>query len=131
MPGPAAPLEAHLGKGPIRPYGDSRAGFKLIDTGEYDISSPANPGHARAHNNLGNALGRSGRLEEAVEQYEKALAIDPRHSRAHNNLAMTLESLGRLDQAISHYRRAVEIDPGYAKARARLDQATRLQSGRN
>jgi tetratricopeptide (TPR) repeat protein len=35
------------------------------------------PNNSRAHNNLGNALARTGKVEEAIAHYEQALRIEP------------------------------------------------------
>jgi tetratricopeptide (TPR) repeat protein len=78
------------------------------------------PDDAGAHNNLGNALGQSGRLEEAVASFQRALALNPEFAEAHNNLGYVLRRLGRLDDAASGYRRALQIKPGYAEAHHNL-----------
>jgi Flp pilus assembly protein TadD len=44
------------------------------------------PEFAEAHCNLGNALAQSGRLPEAVEQYQLALQFKPDFAEARNNL---------------------------------------------
>jgi len=44
------------------------------------------PGKARAHNNLGYAYERAGRIREARAAYLRALAIDPGHAQAKGNL---------------------------------------------
>jgi Flp pilus assembly protein TadD len=74
------------------------------------------PGYAAAHYNLGNAFLQSGRLEEAVGHFKKALEIDPNDVRAHNNLGAVLLQLGRIDEAVVHLNKAIEIDPTNAQA---------------
>ena len=64
--------------------------------------------NAVAHNNLGIALADRGRIDEAIEQYRKALDINPDYVEAHNNLGIALASCGRIDEAIEHYRKALE-----------------------
>jgi tetratricopeptide (TPR) repeat protein len=81
---------------------------------------PDDPG---AHNNLGNALGQRGRLDDAVASYQRALALSPEFAEAHNNLGYVLRGLGRLDDAVSSYRRALQIRPGYAEAHHNLGDA--------
>ncbi len=73
-----------------------------------------------AHTNLGNALMRRGRVEEAIAHYQKALQINLNHSEAHNNLANALACQGRMDEALAHYRKSLEIQPDYAEARYNL-----------
>ena len=50
---------------------------------------------ADAHNNLGNAYRTRGRVEDAVAEYRRALAVDPANTRARTNLADTLRASSR------------------------------------
>ena len=54
-----------------------------------------NPNFARAHNNLGSILQGQGRLNEAIECYNKALKINPDFAGVHSNLGNALSGLGR------------------------------------
>jgi Flp pilus assembly protein TadD len=47
------------------------------------------PDFAEAHNNLGTALHRMGRIEEAISQYQEALRLKPESEEARANLART------------------------------------------
>jgi tetratricopeptide (TPR) repeat protein len=69
------------------------------------------PGIAKFHSNLGNALRGLGRLDEAEGAYRQALALDPRFGDAHANLAHLLQATWRRDEAIEEYRRALEVNP--------------------
>ena len=55
------------------------------------------PDKGRPHTNLGAAYHKSDRLDEAVEQYCRALKIDPHDAIAHDNLELALTTLGRYD----------------------------------
>ncbi|MFC1608366.1 tetratricopeptide repeat protein [Candidatus Latescibacterota bacterium] len=68
------------------------------------------PDKARPHNNLGNALYRSGNFEGALGEYMKALIIHPDFPESINNAANTLSELGRYDQAIDFFRRAIQLN---------------------
>ena len=81
------------------------------------------PDDAEAHSNLGNALRRARRPEEAMEAHRRALAITPHYPEAHNNLGSALQDLGRLDEACASYRRATELNPEFAMAHANLGGA--------
>ena len=71
-------------------------------------------------NILGAINADSGRLEEAVASYTKALKLKPGYAEAHNNLGNALNALGRQDEAIASYSRALELKPGYAEAHNNL-----------
>ncbi|MCD4715804.1 MAG: tetratricopeptide repeat protein [Desulfobacterales bacterium] len=73
-----------------------------------------------AHNNLGNALARQGRLNEAIEHYTEALKIRPGYAIAHDNLGATLARQGNYEEAIKHYGIALKIKPDYAEAHNNL-----------
>jgi tetratricopeptide (TPR) repeat protein len=81
------------------------------------------PKDAGAHNNLANALGRLGRLDEAVTHYRRALQLRPDFAEAHNNLGHALLDLGQFDDAAASCRRAAELKPGYAEAHDALGSA--------
>jgi len=87
------------------------------------------PEDAAARNNLGNALGRLGRLEDAVINYRHALRLNPQFAEAHNNLGHALLDLRQLDAAAASLRRAIELKPCYAEAHDNLG-TTLLELGR-
>jgi len=97
------------------------------------VSRRLDPKYAPAHCNLGNALQRKGRLDEAVAAYHKAIDLDPKDAAAHYNLGSALQAKGRLDEAIAEHRKAIDLDPKDARAhynfgnalmaRGRVDQA--------
>ncbi len=82
-----------------------------------------------AHLNLGNALGRLGRLEEALACYARALAIRPNFAEAHNNKSDVQLELGQIDEAAQSSRRALDIRPDFAAAHHSLGIAL-LKLGR-
>ena len=49
-----------------------------------------NPDYADAHNNLGSALLRKGKVDEAITHYQKALQINPDFAEAQKNLSNAL-----------------------------------------
>ena len=57
-----------------------------------------------AHYNLGLALAKSQRHDEAIEQYQEALAIDPNDQDSHTNLGFSYEAKGRTDDAVREFR---------------------------
>jgi tetratricopeptide (TPR) repeat protein len=69
-----------------------------------------------ALNNFGLLLSKSGRVEEAIAQYQAALAINPDYAKARNNLGIALFQNGELDSAVAQYRKLLKISPDYADA---------------
>ena len=65
---------------------------------------------------MGNALKEQGKLEEAIEAYNKALAIKPDYAEAYNNMGVTLRGQIKLEEAIAAYNKALDIKPDHAEA---------------
>lgn len=73
-----------------------------------------------AHNNLGMALARQQRLDEAMVHFLAALKINQKDVHVYNNLANTLAARGRFDQAIARYSEALRIRPDHASTHNNL-----------
>jgi tetratricopeptide (TPR) repeat protein len=84
---------------------------------------------AEAHNNLGAALFKQGKLEEAVAAFREAIRLQPDDAGAHIYLGNALRMQGKLDEAVASYREAIRLAPKHAKAYGALGQAL-LQQGR-
>ena len=102
----------------LDPYSFLRAGTANERTGDHAGAERAfrrglelAPNDAEILNALGWTLFQEGRTQEAVAEYERAVAADPRHAKSHNNLALALVELGRLDEAASHFRASLELSP--------------------
>lgn len=70
------------------------------------------PDDAEAHSNLGNALRREQRLDEAVVCFQRALSINPHNDAALCNLGIVLREQGNYSEALARFRQALEINPG-------------------
>jgi protein O-mannosyl-transferase len=66
-----------------------------------------------AHNNLGLALGQSGRFQEEIEQYEQALRLKPDLVEAQYNWGIALAQLGRMPEASEHWEQVLQLKPDY------------------
>ena len=53
----------------------------------------------------------SGRLDEAVAGFQRAIEMEPGYALAWNGLSMAYRNLGDLDRAIEAARRLVELEP--------------------
>ena len=76
---------------------------------QYVVSK--DPTNYVAHNNLGFALAKAGRIDEAIGQYRKVLRINPSYKNAWDNLAMALQEKGRFNEAVEAYSAALRIEP--------------------
>src|SRR5829696_5637921 len=66
--------------------------------------------------NKAHSLFVDGRLEEAVEAYDKALSIRPDYPEAWYYKGVTLYFLDRDEEAVEAYDKALEIKPDYPEA---------------
>ena len=88
------------------------------------------------HAGLGVVLQKMGRLDEAVDEYERALALNPHFSEARSNLIIAREQLGisqaandRFDEAAATLRLVLQEAPDRAAAHRELAYAL-LRLGR-
>jgi len=86
------------------------------------------PHKARPHNNLGNALKRQGKLDDAIAHFNRALQINPAYAKAHNNLGTALASQGQTEAALEHFGMALVINPRYAAAHSNIGVALAAQN---
>jgi tetratricopeptide (TPR) repeat protein len=82
-----------------------------------------NPNNSLAHSNLGSALAKTGKIEEAIAHYEQALRINPDLALAHYNLGIILAKTGKIEDAITQYEQAVHLKPGFAEPHYNLGAA--------
>lgn len=63
------------------------------------------------HNARGIELADRGWLDEAINEFQKAIELDPLSAHAHDNLGTVLAEKGRLFDALLEYLEAVRVDP--------------------
>ena len=81
---------------------------------------------------MGNALQNQGKLEEAIEAYNNALAIKFDYAEAYNNLGNALKDQGKLEEAIEAYNKAISFKTDYAEAYSNMGVTfERRASGRS
>jgi tetratricopeptide (TPR) repeat protein len=83
------------------------------------------------HNELGRALERQRRYDEAIAQYRRIIAMDPKSAVAYNNMGYAMFARSKPDQkhadAIEQYHRAIALEPRYMLARNNLGLALSSQ----
>lgn len=70
-----------------------------------------NPRSPIAHGELGFALLKLGKFEEAIVQFESVLRLDPEDDRAHNGLGFAKSRQGKPEEAEKHFRDALKLNP--------------------
>jgi Flp pilus assembly protein TadD len=78
------------------------------------------PDYADAFTNLGIALHRQGKWEEAADAFTNALRCNPRHIEAHCGLGAVRTRQGRLREALTHLQETVRLAPNHSQARNNL-----------
>ena len=66
----------------------------------------------------------SGILDDAVPQYQRALALNPDLWQAHANLGYIFMKRGELDKSVRQLQEAVRLQPESTALRATLAEAT-------
>jgi tetratricopeptide (TPR) repeat protein len=69
---------------------------------------------ATVHHELGFALIRSGRIDEALQEAQKVVDLIPGEKVAHHQLGLCLYAKGRTKEAMTEFHRAIQIDPNYS-----------------
>ncbi len=90
-----------------------------VAVAHWPITGKAAPS-AAGYNNLGNALAKQGRIDQAVEAYQQALQLEPTYGVAHYNLGNLFEPQGKLNESMHHFQEAVRILPDFAEAHNNL-----------
>jgi tetratricopeptide (TPR) repeat protein len=78
------------------------------------------PDSPKLWNERGVALHQLGRLDEACESYERAIAADAHYALALNNLGVARAQSRFLEQSVDAFQRAMQEHPTFVKARLNL-----------
>jgi tetratricopeptide (TPR) repeat protein len=73
-----------------------------------------------AQNNLGTALSKKGRFDEAILCFRRILKIHPGDANSCNNLGFILVQKGQPDEAMAYFQEAVDLQPDFARAHCNL-----------
>lgn len=89
-----------------------------------------NPENSTAQYNLGNALYKSEKTEEAIGAYDKSIAQLKKpveKSNAHYNKGVVLHNNKKIPECIEAYKSALKLDPDNEDARQNLQKALKQQ----
>ena len=85
------------------------------------------PESFKLYNIIGATNKDQGKLDEAIESFNKALLLNPDYAEAHNNMGIVLQDQGKLEKAIGAYKKAVVIEPDFAEAYNNMGTALKEQ----
>jgi tetratricopeptide (TPR) repeat protein len=74
------------------------------------------PSDSEVHLELGGTLAAAGRVDAALEQFERAVELAPRDATAHLRLAGMLAQAGRVGEAVAEYETCLKLAPDLAPA---------------
>ncbi|HEX9944047.1 MAG TPA: tetratricopeptide repeat protein [Thermoanaerobaculia bacterium] len=97
-----------------------RAGIYCDDLSLFQAAVRVTPRSEIAHNNLGMALYREGRLDEAEREYREALRLNPGSVPSLANLGILLERRGDVAGAKAAFEETLRRSPAYAAAALHL-----------
>jgi tetratricopeptide (TPR) repeat protein len=81
------------------------------------------PNKARPYTNLGVAQKKLNLMDDAFQNFRKAVALNPNYADAHYNLGVILAERNIINGAIEHYRKVVELKPSHKSSRNNLGVA--------
>jgi protein O-mannosyl-transferase len=95
-------------------FRQSRIWKDSVSLFEYAVAAVGNdPYRADLHWRLGMAYARQQKLDQAVEQYRRTLALESKVP-AHHLLAQALQAQGKSEEALDHYLQVLEQQPDAA-----------------
>lgn len=90
-----------------------RLGAYATEVKLYEDAVAKFPDNGRALRNLGSWYILSGRHNDAIEQYRRALELEPRKLTAHHGLGVALSQSDRADQALCHFEIFRAAEPAH------------------
>lgn len=121
--------EAHMGRGLAHEHGFGKMAEAERD---YRRALSLRPDYPEAHNNLGQLLARTGRLEEAIREFD--LALDNLMYRepyaARCNKGQALYRLGKREEGLAQIGSCISLQPRYCQGHRMLG-LIRLEEGRS
>ena len=92
-----------------------QSGYWQNTVGLYEHMLPVSKNSPWVHYDLANALLKEGKLDRAIEHYQRTLELKPGDVNAHYNFGNALKLQGQLDDAMFHYNKALEGKGDYAE----------------
>ena len=109
---------------PDKALKEQRKGRVALEKGDYEVARNhlenalgIDSQFADAHNDLGVVIGKSGRTDQAISEFQKAVDLTPNHDQAVPNLAVALYRQKRYQEVCPVARRALAMDPSLVHIR--------------
>ena len=105
---------AGLGESYWKKYLDTQT-IALVDSAENALNTAydLNQDLAIIQTLLGNLKAGTGKQEEAITHYNRAIEIDPKYSAAYRGLASVYDSRNESKKALTTYKLAIQLKPDY------------------
>jgi tetratricopeptide (TPR) repeat protein len=101
-------------------WGDLLKSFLLLVVVSGFLSCASKEKKAEAHFRKGFEYQNQGNLEQAIEEYQKALELNPDYAQVHTNLGTVYLGKEDYDGAIGHFRKTLELNYYDSKAHYNL-----------
>jgi len=62
---------------------------------------------------MGSILKDQIKLNEAVNAYQKAIALKPDYADAYSNMGVAFKDLGKLNNALEAYKKSISLRPNF------------------
>lgn len=99
-------------------YADQGMDDKAADTWGKVVN--IDPSFTEGHYNLGVALSKEGKVEEAIPHFEKSIDLNPYFLDGYFAMGNSYVALGRYEDATKYYLKALEINPDDPEVRQNL-----------
>jgi tetratricopeptide (TPR) repeat protein len=97
----------------------------VVNANHYHIDKQK--GFALAHFRVGIIYSQRGMVDQAIGEFERAIALDPEYKKSYLNLGALFAQGGQHERAIEVFRRVIRLDPGYSLARVNLAMALEIE----
>jgi tetratricopeptide (TPR) repeat protein len=105
----------------LRHFLVSLVALAFVLSGCKHVPSEKEQQSSEIHYNLGVQAQQAGNIQEALNEFQRAVDQDPDNADARNALGILLHiSFRRPAEAIEHYEKALEVRPNFSEARTNL-----------
>jgi len=100
------------------------------DVAAYTKLAREDPANPLRHDAVGDLYLEDGKIDDAIAEYRKSLALNAESASTHYNLGYALAARGgasQTEEAAAEFREALRIDPDYAQAHNNLGAVLQVQ----